>query len=470
MSDYNSKLQRRLTLLNVWSLAFGGIIGWGAFVMPGTVFLKRAGTLGTLIAMETAALIMLIMSYNYAYMLKRYPVSGGEFVYAKRSFGKTHGFICAWFMSLCYISIIPMNATALCLVFRAVCGNIFQFGFHYVIAGYDIYMGEMILALSALFFFAYVCSLPVNIAGKLQTVFAGLLLGGVLIILAGVIFDSGITSSKLLPMFLPKDSSHGGYTGQVISVLVVAPWAFVGFDIVPKVSEESAFPADLGKNIMDSAILCGCFVYVVLTMIAASGTPESYSGWVEYVDALPGLSGISGIATFSAAYKVLGRAGVWVISISALSAMLTGILAFYTATSRLLYSMSGENMLPSWFGELNRNNVPFNAVKFCLVVSALAPFAGRNALGWTVDMSSIGGAVSLAYTSLASVRFAVKEKRIDMIIFGSVGFVFSVMFALLLLIPVEGLECSLEGPSYILLAIWVILGVMFWRNMLKDKN
>ncbi len=470
MSESKPKLQKKLTLLNVWSLAFGGIVGWGSFVMPGTVFLKRAGTLGTLIAMETAALIMLIMSYNYAYMLKRYPVSGGEVVYAKRSFGKTHGFICAWFMSLCYICIIPMNATALCLVFRAAAGNLFQFGFHYVIAGYDIYFGEMVLALSALFFFAYVCSLPVSVAGKMQTVFAGFLLGGVLVILAGVIFDTSITSSKLLPMFHPKDSSHGSYAAQVISVLVVAPWAFVGFDIVPKVAEESAFPAERGKSIMDSAILCGGFVYVVLALIAASGTHDSYSGWVEYVGALPELSGISGIATFSAAHRVLGSAGAVIISIAALMAMLTGILAFYTATSRLLYAISGEGMLPSWFGELNHNSVPFNAVKFCLIVSALAPFAGRNALGWTVDMSSIGGAVSLAYTSLASVHFALKEKRTDMMIFGSVGFVFSLMFALLLLIPVKGLDCSLEGPSYILLAVWVVLGFIFWRRTLRNKH
>ena len=468
MPDYVSKnssgFERRLSLINVWSLAFGCIVGWGAYVMPGTVFLKRAGPFGTLIAMETAALIMLIMSYNYAYMMKRYPVSGGEFVYAKRSFGDKHGFICAWFLSLCYISIIPMNATALCLIFRALKPEALQFGFHYVIAGYDIYLGEVLLALSALIIFALVSMKRAEIGGKLQTIFVIILLCGIGIVICGIIFNPSASLLKLQPMFHPKDAEHGGVVSQIISVLVVAPWAYVGYDIVPKLTSEAEFEPKFIKSVMDTSILCGCFVYTGLTLTAAIGIPESYSSWVEYIADLPKLSGAESIATFSAARQVLGQLGVIVISISGMMAMLTGILGFYVGTSRLLYAMSKAGMLPEWFSELNANKVPGNAVKFCLCVSSLAPFVGRNALGWTVDMSSIGGAVSLGYTSLSSMKIALAEGRTDMKIFGSVGFIFSVIFVLLLLVPVSGLNCSLEMPSYILLIVWVILGMKFYSR------
>ena len=43
------KLERKLNPMNVWALALGSIIGWGAFVMPGTTFLPKAGVLGTFI-------------------------------------------------------------------------------------------------------------------------------------------------------------------------------------------------------------------------------------------------------------------------------------------------------------------------------------------------------------------------------------------------------------------------------------
>ena len=39
------KLKRSLSPVNVWALALGCIIGWGAFVMPGNKFLATAGPL-----------------------------------------------------------------------------------------------------------------------------------------------------------------------------------------------------------------------------------------------------------------------------------------------------------------------------------------------------------------------------------------------------------------------------------------
>ena len=41
---------------DVWAIAFGCAVGWGAFVMPGTTFLPVAGPLGTLIAMALSIL------------------------------------------------------------------------------------------------------------------------------------------------------------------------------------------------------------------------------------------------------------------------------------------------------------------------------------------------------------------------------------------------------------------------------
>ena len=71
-------LQRKLSPLNVWALALGSIIGWGAFVMPANTFLPNAGPLGTLIAMAAGAIIMVVIALNYSYMINHFPVAGGE--------------------------------------------------------------------------------------------------------------------------------------------------------------------------------------------------------------------------------------------------------------------------------------------------------------------------------------------------------------------------------------------------------
>ena len=44
-------LAKYLSPIDVWAIAFGCIVGWGAFVMPGTTFLPLAGPLGSVAAL-----------------------------------------------------------------------------------------------------------------------------------------------------------------------------------------------------------------------------------------------------------------------------------------------------------------------------------------------------------------------------------------------------------------------------------
>ena len=432
--------------------------------MPGMVFLRNAGPLGTLIAMEIATLVMLIISYNYSYMIKKFPLTGGEFIYAKQAFGNLHGYSCAWFLSLSYLSVIPLNATALNLIMRAVFGNAFQFGIHYSVAGYDVYFGEMVLAIGSMFVLMLVTSRGVHITGIIQTILVMVLLGGILVVMGGAVINPVANSANLHPMFHPiTPDFQKGIAAQIIAIAVTGPQSFVGFDTVPQLMEESKFSSDRVKVVMDTSIICGGFVYIGLTLVACSVFPAEYSSWAEYISALPNLSGITGIATLNAAHMVMGRIGLIVIVSSVIAAMLTGILGFYTATSRLLYSMARDGMIPEYFSHLNSQGVPVNAGLFCTVVSAVLCLFGRAVMGWLFDMASIGAAIGFAYTSISAAKYALSEKRRDIVIFGILGFVLSLGMAILLLVPLPGLNVSLGNESYMLLVVWIILGVIFYR-------
>lgn len=54
-------LQKSLSPMSVWAIAFGCIIGWGSFINPGKKFLPNSGVAGTAIAMVLGALVMVIM-------------------------------------------------------------------------------------------------------------------------------------------------------------------------------------------------------------------------------------------------------------------------------------------------------------------------------------------------------------------------------------------------------------------------
>ena len=88
------KLERKLNPLNVWALALGSIIGWGAFVMPGTTFLPKAGVLGTLIGIIIAIFIMSTIAINCGYMVQKYPVAGGGYAFTKFTHLAKHCLVC----------------------------------------------------------------------------------------------------------------------------------------------------------------------------------------------------------------------------------------------------------------------------------------------------------------------------------------------------------------------------------------
>ena len=54
-------LDRYLKPWDVWAIAFGCMVGWGVFAMPGTTFLPVAGPAGTLISMLLGMAFMLII-------------------------------------------------------------------------------------------------------------------------------------------------------------------------------------------------------------------------------------------------------------------------------------------------------------------------------------------------------------------------------------------------------------------------
>lgn len=456
-----TKLDKKLTQMNVWALALGCIIGWGAFVMPGNTFLPKAGPVGTAIAMALAAFIMIIISFNYNYMINRYPVAGGEFAYAKKTFGEKHGFLCAWFLGLSYLAIVPLNATALALIGRNLMHNIFQLGYHYSVAGYDVYVGEIVLALTALLFFAYLSIKGVKLAGTFQTILVAALVTGVVVISLSVLGSEGITLISLKPYYYSEASMVSG----VLAVVAVAPWAFVGFDTIPQAAEEFKFSHKKTIFIMVLSIVFGALVYVALNTITASIYPNNYSSWKQYIDDLPNLKGLCALPTFNAAYMLLGNTGLLFISMAVLAAILSGIVGFYMATSRLLYSMAIEGVIPKWFGELhNQYKTPRNAILFVLAVSMIAPFFGRNALGWIVDMSSLGAAIGYGYTSAAAYKYARSENNKFISLTGVIGSIMGLVFAFLLLVPIPMLNCSLGKESYVCLIAWILLGGFFFMK------
>ena len=462
--DQEKQLTPYLSPLGVWALAFGCSVGWGAFVMPGTTFLPIAGPLGTALGMFVGAAVMLLIGRNYHYMMSRYPDAGGAFTYTKSAFGYDHGFLCAWFLVLTYIAIIWANATALVLIARNLLGDVFQFGFHYRLAGYDVYFGEALVTLAALWLFGLLCIRGKRLSGTVQTVMAIVLLLGILVCCAAAYGRHSGGVESLAPMFSPD----GMRAGQVLHIVALAPWAFVGFESVSHSAGEFRFSPKKSFRVMTAAVLTGALAYTLLTELAVAVIPAKYDGWTGYISDLGSLSGLEALPTFHAAYAAMGRAGLAVLGVTVLAAIVTGLVGNYIAASRLLYSMSNDGILPKWFGALSENGSPKNAFLFIMAVSAFIPFVGRTAIGWIVDVTTIGATITYGYTSAATLVTAKREGSKKNRASGLLGLLLSIGFFAYFMALSAG---ALATESYLILALWGILGFVFFRVVFgKDRE
>ena len=454
----DTQLNRHLSPLHVWALAFGCIIGWGAFMMPGTTFLPTAGTLGTTLAMVIGALVMVVISFSYSYMVSHHPKAGGEFVFARACFGRHHAFVCGWFLALAYLANVPMNCTALGLMTRKLFFGVFQFGRLYQIAGYDIWAGETLLSLTVLSIITFLSVKGVRKSGIFQMIMAFGLATAFLIIVVSAIFSPVTSWSNLAPFWGPEVSAVALNNSQIwrgiLAIVAVAPWAYVGFETIPQAVEEFNFSVRKVNGIMIGAIAFGCAVYSCNNLVTAAASPD----WQDFIARHDWAVG-------AAVEALMGKPGLVVLGVAISCAILTGILGFLTATSRLLMSMAREGFIPEFFGVVSsRWRTPARAIVFCFALSVVGPFFGRTALGWFVDMSAVGAAAGFAYACASALKTASGESvnRGNAMIkaLSTLGLVLSLGFVVLLLVP--GLPGCLNGPGYVMLGVWIAMGMIFY--------
>jgi len=481
MDFQHPTFKRQLSKTHVWALAFGCIIGWGAFINPGKKFLPNSGVDGTAIAMVLGGIVMMIIAFAYAYMVPKHPKSGGEFNYTKTYFGKKAAYLCGWFLLAAYLTNVPMNSTAIGLIVDGLDGNanILKWGFHYAVAGFDVWMGEMLFAMGILILFGLLNIWGVKKAGYIQTILSGALALSVLTLTITAFVSSKALLSNLEPVWgfdraaaiaagattdTISQFAHVGKQGALSAILAtfaIAPWAYVGFETIPQAVEEFKFPNSKVLLIMAVAILFGCFVYVANNTVAAIAV----TNWPDRV--------IAGEwVLLIAAEEMLGMTGKLLIGISVSCAVLSGIMGFYLASSRLMFSMSRDGYLPETFCKIHpKYGTPNNALLFCILISLSGPILGREALGWFVDMSAIGASIGFFFTCASTLK-CIRHNGDGtpfLRIMACLGIVFSLSFIILQLIPVPGLSGVHFGrESYLMLLVWISIGIAFFIHQHKN--
>ena len=458
---------RLLYPLNVWGLSFGCAVGWGAFMMPGNLFLSHAGPVGSIIAIALGSAAMLIIGANFCKLAQKYRDNGGFFAYVREAMGHDHAFLVAWALIVTYLSIIWANATAVVVLVRFYFGSVLQWGFHYQLAGFDVYLGEIITTWLVLMAFGCFSAFAGKAKRPVNTLMALLLFIGILLLFSGVLAMSPRHAS-----FYPAFNPDIGGTPflQIFSMLMVTPWMFFGFESITHGGEEFRFPIQRIFPIIVGAVIATFLAYSLPIAIAVMGSPAEFATWHEYISSLSHLHGFDALPVFHGVDALLGQGGMALLAATVLAGIFTGINGLYRGCSFLLQAMAKDELLPAVFASQAEDGTPRKAVFLILLVSLPIPFLGRTAIVWLVDAITISGSIAYAYVSLCRYREAKAAQDTGGRFMGITGLVLSLFFFFCPIVPDLLLGSTLDTESYLLLAVWSVLGLIYYWYVFKHDQ
>ena len=264
----------KLNRIDIFSIVLGAIIGWGSFMLPGTKFLKESGVINTFLGLFLGVICIIIIEKNYLIMMQTHDEEGGEFSFTYNNLGKKHGFIVGWFLTLAYFTMIPLNATAFPLVIKKIFGGILEFGYLYNVAGYNIYLGEILT--SSIIIIAFAASVLNLVIGVLYGGIAGFLGGkvdNIMMRIVDILYSiPTLIYVVLLMSVLKKEGSSGMFA--IIVAMAISSWVgmarIVRGDILQLKQQEFVLAAKtLGASktrILLRHLIPNCLGSIIVTM------------------------------------------------------------------------------------------------------------------------------------------------------------------------------------------------------------
>ncbi|MFN8405909.1 MAG: amino acid permease [Sphingobacteriaceae bacterium] len=476
-------LKRTLGPGNLVALGVGAIIGAGLFVQTARAAAEHAGpavTLGFILAAIGCALAGLC----YAEFASMIPIAGSAYTYTYATMGETLAWIVGWDLVLEY----SVAASAVSIAWSEYLNKLLEtFGLviPYVWCHSPFQNSadgiSGIINLPALFIIVLISL--VLIRGTKQSV----ALNGVMVILKVAIviafiaigwgFVNPVNHDPYIPQNMGEmklmsgkigfwdfirgdDFGKFGWSG-IISAAGIVFFAFLGFDAVSTVAQESKNPAkDMPIGILASLLICTVLYILFGHVLTGVANYREFAGAgkeasVSYV-----------IESYMQGYRWLSI----LITVAILAGFTSVILVTLLAQSRVFYAMSKDGLVPKIFSVLHpRFKTPYKSNLIFLAFSGLsAAFVPAHVVG---DMTSIGTLFAFMLVCLGVLILRITDPnrhrpfKTPLMPFVSI---FGVIVCVIMMI-------GLGKPSWERLLIWMGIGLIIYltygvRNSVIRKN
>lgn len=321
----------------------------------------------------------------------------------------------------------------------------FSKGYMYTIAGYDVNFTWVLVGVVGSILVTITNYLGIKVAANLQTVLV-IILASVGIALASKSALSGDVSNL-------QPALTNGF-GGILKILVLTPFFFVGFDVIPQAAGEINIPfKKVGRVMLASIFFAVAWNILIIWAVSYAMTSTQIAN--------------SNLTTADAMKIVFGNSQVAanILIIGGLAGIVSSWNSFLMAGSRAIQAMAESKMLPSFFAKVNKKHkTPANAIFFIGLISSLAPLLGRKALLWIANAGGISVVVAYFIVSLSFLvlrknepnmvrKYKVKNGKLV----GTIAVVMSGIVFSLYLIP--SLPSFLVFEEWLIVGSWILLGV-----------
>lgn len=368
-----TELKRHMGLFSTTMYGVGIILGAGIYVLVGSAAETAGNSVWLSFLMGSA--VAVLSGLSYAELGSIYPKSAAELVFVKNAFknrflGSTVGWLTV------FVSIISAATVAL------------GFGGYFTeFVSLPIIVSAILLVgiLSVINFLGIRESSWMNIVFTLVEV-AGL----VIIIYLG--FSSGQANS--INYFDMPFGLHGVFLGFVLIF-----FAFIGFEDMVNIAEETISPQRIiPKAILFSILITG-IIYILVSISAVR-----IMNWNELGQSVAPLADAAG--------KVLGLNGKVLLSALALFATTNTVLIILLSGSRMLYGMSSHGSLPQIFRKLHpKTKTPWFSVLIMMLASIVFILVGNIVTVANITVFVL--VIVYAMVNLSVIVLRLKEPNIE---------------------------------------------------------